>query len=70
MGYIGASADSATGFSDGGLLTGMGADIGKKYQAILLIGLQKILIHHLTELDILAVLFLLLILTPKQSCHQ
>ena len=27
---IGASVDSATGFSDGGLLTGMGADIGKK----------------------------------------
>ena len=27
---IGASADSAIGFSDGGLLTGMGADIGKK----------------------------------------
>ena len=30
MGYIGASVDSATGFSDGGLLTGVGADIGKK----------------------------------------
>ena len=27
---IGASVDSAIGFSDGGLLTGMGADIGKK----------------------------------------
>ena len=27
---IGASADSATGFADGGLLTGMGADIGNK----------------------------------------
>ena len=27
---IGASADSAIGFSDGGLLTGLGADIGKK----------------------------------------
>ena len=27
---IGASADSAIGFADGGLLTGMGADIGKK----------------------------------------
>ena len=27
---IGASADSATGFSDGGLLTGLGGDIGKK----------------------------------------
>ena len=25
-----ASADAAIGFSDGGLLTGMGADIGKK----------------------------------------
>ena len=30
MGYIGASADSAIGFSDGGLLTGLGADIGLK----------------------------------------
>ena len=30
MGYIGASADSTIGFSDGSLLTGMGADIGKK----------------------------------------
>ena len=30
MVYIGASADSAIGFSDGGLLTGMGADTGKK----------------------------------------
>ena len=28
MGYIGASADSAIGFSDGGLLTCLGADIG------------------------------------------
>ena len=27
---IGASADSATGFSDGGLLIGLGADICKK----------------------------------------
>ena len=27
---IGASADSAIGFSDGGLLTGSGADVGKK----------------------------------------
>ena len=30
MGYIGASADFAIGFSDGGLLSGLGADIGKK----------------------------------------
>ena len=30
MGYTGVSADSATGWSDGGLLTGMGVDIGKK----------------------------------------
>ena len=30
MGYIGASTDSAIGFSDGWLLTGLGADIGKK----------------------------------------
>ena len=30
MGYIGAPADTAIGFSDGGLLTGLGADIGKK----------------------------------------
>ena len=30
MGYIGASADTATGFSDGGLLFGLGVDIDKK----------------------------------------
>ena len=30
MGYIGASVDTAIGFSDGGLLIGLGADIGKK----------------------------------------
>ena len=30
MGYIGASADSAIGFADGGVLTGLGADICKK----------------------------------------
>ena len=30
MGYIGASADAAIGFSDGGLLTGLGADMCKK----------------------------------------
>ena len=30
MGYIGASADSGIGFSGGGLLTGLGADIGEK----------------------------------------
>ena len=30
MGYIGASADTAIGFSDGGLLAGLGADMGKK----------------------------------------
>ena len=30
MGYIGTSADAATDFNDGGLLTGLGADIGKK----------------------------------------
>ena len=28
--YVGASADSAIAFSDGGLLTGMGVDIGNK----------------------------------------
>ena len=28
---IGASADAAIGFSDGGLLTGMGADLSKKW---------------------------------------
>ena len=30
MGYIGASADSAFGFSDGGMLTGLSVDVGKK----------------------------------------
>ena len=71
MGYIGASADSAIGFADGGLLTGLGADIGKKYQPILQIGLLKILIHHLIELDISVILSVLLILTLKQySLHS
>ena len=31
---LGASADSAIGFADGGLLTRMGADIGLKYHLI------------------------------------
>ena len=70
MGYIGASADSAIGFADGGLFSGLGADIGKKYQAILLIGLQRKLIRHLTELNILVLLFLCLILTVRQSRHH
>ena len=30
MGHTGASVDAGIGFSDGGLLTGMGADINKK----------------------------------------
>ena len=30
MGYIGASVDAGVGFSDGGLLTGMGVDVGRK----------------------------------------
>ena len=29
MGHTGASVDAGIGFSDGGLLTGMGSDIGK-----------------------------------------
>ena len=57
---IGASADPATGFSDGGLLSGLGADIGKKYHLIFLIELHQILIHLPIESDILAILFLCL----------
>ena len=30
MGYIGSMADSAIGFADGGLMTAIGGDIGKK----------------------------------------
>ena len=67
---IGASDDGAIGFSYGGLLSGLGADIGKKYQAILLIGLQKVRIHHLTELDILVILFLCLTSTVRLVCLQ
>ena len=52
IGYIGASADSAIGFSDGGLLTGMGADIGKKVSTDFAKRIIQILIHHLSELDI------------------
>ena len=40
---IGASADSAIGFSDGGLLYGLGADIGKKISSDFLIELHKLL---------------------------
>ena len=65
MGYIGASVDSAIGFSDSGLLTGMGADIVKRYQAILLIGLQKILIQILIESGILVILPVPLIFNAK-----
>ena len=63
---IGASADSAIGFSDGGLLSGLGADLGNKYQPILLTGLLRILIQILIESDILVIPFLPLISTPKQ----
>ena len=38
---IGTSADSAIGFADGGLLTGLGADIGKK--------VSTDMAHRLTE---------------------
>ena len=67
MGYIGASADSATGFSDGGLLNGSGADIGiKKYHLIFLTELHQIIIQALREYDILAILFLLWISMQQQ----
>ena len=66
MGYIGASADSGIGFSDGGLLTGLGADIGKRYQLTFLIELHQILIQALTELAILAILLLCLTSTQPR----
>ena len=56
---IGASADSAIGFSNGGLLSGLGADVGKRYHLIFLIELRQMLIHLPIEYDILAILFLL-----------
>ena len=65
---IGASADSASGFSDGGLLSGLGAGIGKKCHLILLIGLQKIVIQALTEYDILVILSVLLTSMQSQPC--
>ena len=40
---IGASADSAIGFADGGLLSGLGADLGKK--------LSSDFVHRITEDD-------------------
>ena len=49
MGYTGASIDSAIGFSDGGLLTAMGTDIGKTYHLIFLIELHQIRIQALIE---------------------
>ena len=63
---IGTSADAAIGFSDGGLLIGLGAGIGKKVPSDFLIESHQILIHHLTELDILVILFLLLIPMQQQ----
>ena len=68
MGYIGASVDFASGFSDGGLLIGLVADIGKRYQAILLIELHQILIQVRIEYDILGILFLLWISMQPQPC--
>ena len=63
---IGASADTATGFPDGGLLIGVGADICKKYHLIFLIELHQILIQALIEYSILVILFLLLISMQQQ----
>ena len=66
---IGASADSVIGFSDGGLLSGLGADIGKKCYLIFLIELHQVLIQDLIEYDILVILFLLLTSMQPQECH-
>ena len=61
---LGASADSFIGFADGGLLTGMGVDISKKVSADMANRL-KVIIQHLIELDILAILFLCLVFRLK-----
>ena len=46
---IGASAGSAVGFSDGGLLIGLGVDIGKKMHQIWVIYSHNIIMHRLVE---------------------
>ena len=64
---IGASADTAIGFSDCGLLTDIGADMGKKeYFLIFLIELHQILIQALIEYNILVILFLLWVSMQQQ----
>ena len=65
---IGASSDSAIGFSGGGLSSGLGTDIGKKYYLVLLIGLHEILIQAQIEYDILVILSVLLTSMQPQSC--
>ena len=62
---IGTTVYSATGFSDGGLLSGLGADIGKQYNLIFL-ELHQILIQALIEYNILMILFLLLTSMQQQ----
>ena len=66
---IGASADAAIGFSDGGILSGLGTDIGNEYHLILLIGLHQILIQPLMGFVILEIRSLCLTLTVR-LCSQ
>ena len=65
---IGAYVDSATGFSDGGLLSGLGADIVKKISSVCLSELHQIIIQALIEYYILVILFLLLTSIRPQPC--
>ena len=63
VGVAGGAIDSAIGLSDGGLLTGMGADIGEKISTDMAnrltedIKTQKIITQRLIESYVLVILF-------------
>ena len=59
---------SAIGFSDGGLLSGLGADIGKKISPGISNRITSGTNTSMTDLDILAILFLCLTSMRPRSC--
>ena len=60
--------DSAFGFSDGGLLIGLGADIGKKVSSDFANRITSDTNTSPDRIKYFGDLFLLLILTPPRSC--
>ena len=65
---VGSTMDSAIGFSDGGLLTGMGADIGKKISSDFANRITSDTNTSPNRIRYLGILFLLLISMQPQSC--